>query len=84
MTLIGRFNTPGFATESSVYKTKYAWGDPTPYKLSSVNRLFYDSMGNLWLQSGDGLFVIYNPDGIKGLTSLKGKWTKNELPKEED
>ena len=66
------------------YKTKYAWGDPTPYKLSSVNRLFYDSMGNLWLQSGDGLFVIYNPDGIKGLTSLKGKWTKNDLPKEED
>jgi hypothetical protein len=36
------------------------------------------------MQEGDGIFYIYNPDGIKGLTSLKGKWTKNELPKEED
>ena len=52
--------------------------------LTDVRRLYYDKAGNLWIQVADGRFVIYNPDGIKGLTSLKGKITENNLPKEED
>ena len=32
----------------------------------------------------DNNVIIYNSDGIKSLTALKGKYTKNELPKEED
>lgn len=65
------------------YKAKNSWGDPKPFKISSAKRLYYDSMGNLWLQQSDGLFVIYNPDGIKGLTNLKGKVTESILPKED-
>ena len=53
-------------------------------KISSVGYMYTDWLGNFWLQQGDGRFFIYNPDGIVGLTALKGKLTKNELPKEED
>ena len=54
------------------------------FVISDVRRLYYDKAGNLWIQVDDGRFIIYNPDGIKGLTKLKGKYTKHELPKEED
>ena len=54
------------------------------YVISDAKRLYYDKAGNLWVQVADGRFIIYNPDGIKGLTKLKGKYTKHELPKEED
>ena len=47
-------------------------------------KVFTDSNNNLWIQTDDGRFVIYNPDGIQGLTSLRGKLTKFDLPKEED
>ena len=53
-------------------------------KIEGFTKVFTDSASNLWIQTGDGEFVIYNPDGIVGLTALKGKLTKNELPKEED
>ena len=53
-------------------------------KIDGFTKVFTDSASNLWIQTGDGEFVIYNPDGIVGLTALKGKLTKNELPKEED
>ena len=53
-------------------------------KVSGVTKVFTDSNHNLWLQTGDGRFVIYNPDGIQGLTNLKGKITKFDLPQEED
>ena len=62
---------------------KSAWS-VSKEKFSDVRRLYYDKAGNLWIQVNDGRFVIYNPDGIKGLTSLKGKVTENNLPKEED
>ena len=65
------------------YTDKYGYTDPNSKKVSYVGRIFFDSMGNLWMQEGDGVFYIYNPGGIKGLTALKGKWTENELPKEE-
>jgi hypothetical protein len=54
------------------------------YVISDAKRLYYDKAGNLWVQVADGRFIIYNPDGIKGLTALKGKYTENKLPKEED
>jgi hypothetical protein len=54
------------------------------FVIDGANRLFTDSMGNFWIQVSDARFFIYNPDGIKGLTALKGKYTKHELPKEED
>lgn len=66
------------------YTDKYGYTDPNTKKVSYVGRIFFDSMGNLWMQESDARFYIYNPDGIQGLTTLKGKWTKNELPKEED
>lgn len=53
-------------------------------KVTNVRKVFTDSNNNLWIQTDDGRFVIYNPDGIQGLTSLKGKLTKFDLPKEED
>lgn len=53
-------------------------------KVTDARKVFTDSNNNLWIQTDDGRFVIYNPDGIQGLTSLKGKLTKFDLPKEED
>ena len=53
-------------------------------KIDGFTKVFTDSASNLWIQTGDGEFVIYNPVSIVGLTALKGKLTKNELPKEED
>lgn len=47
---------------------------------SLQEHMFYDQKGNLWLQRGDGSFVIYNPDGISGLTQLKGKVVYHRLP----
>ena len=59
-------------------------GIPTSEKISDAQRLYCDKAGNFWIQVKDGRFVIYNPDGIKGLKNLKGKITENKLPKEED
>jgi len=61
-----------------------SFGLTRKFVISDVQRLYYDKAGNLWVQVADGRFIIYNPDGIKGLTKLKGKYTKHELPKEED
>jgi hypothetical protein len=61
-----------------------SFGLTRKFVISDVERLYYDKAGNLWVQVADGRFIIYNPDGIKGLTKLKGKYTKHELPKEED
>lgn len=66
------------------YKDQNGYVNSVSKKTRGEGRIFADSMGNFWLQEGDGRFIIYNPNGIKGLTTLKGKWTKNELPKEED
>ena len=64
---------------------KRGWaGNTTTEKVGGANRLYYDQLGNLWMKTGDGTFVIYNPDGIKGLTKLIGKITENKLPPEED
>ena len=53
----------------------------SPYESSEVvtlvKSLYYDAQGNLWLQTSDQQFVVYNPDGIKGLSNLKGKCTKH-------
>lgn len=58
----------------------------SPYESSEVvtlvKSLYYDAQGNLWLQTSDQQFVVYNPDGIKGLSNLKGKCTKQEIPKD--
>lgn len=60
---------------------KSGWdGNTIPERISSPTRLYCDWMGNFWFQQGDGRFYIYNPDGIKGLTALKNKITKNNLP----
>lgn len=59
-------------------------GIVTTEKVSGVTKVFTDSNHNLWLQTGDGRFVIYNPDGIQGLTNLTGKITKFDLPQEAD
>lgn len=63
---------------------KSSWGSVSTEKFDDARRLYYDKAGNLWIQVDDGRFVIYNPDGIKGLINLKGKVTENNLPKEED
>ena len=49
-------------------------------KISSVSSVYCDWNGNFWLREGDGRFFIYNPNGIVGLSALKGKITKSELP----
>lgn len=55
----------------------------SPYESSVVvnlvQSLYYDTQGNLWMQTSDKQFVVYNPDGIKGLSSLIGKCTKHEI-----
>ena len=61
-----------------------SFGLTRKFVISDVERLYYDKAGNLWVQVADGRFIIYNPDGIKGLTKLKGKYTEHKLPKEED
>ena len=64
--------------------TPQKWtGLVNPEKVSNVQHFFTDSMSNLWIQVDDGRFVIYNPDGIKGLTSLIGKVTENKLPEDD-
>ena len=54
------------------------------YVIDSIRRLFVDTQGNFWMQVDDARFVIYNPDGIKVFSNLKGKYTEHKLPKEED
>jgi len=49
----------------------------SPEVVTTVQSLYYDAEGNLWLQTSDKQFVVYNADGIKGLSSLKGKCTKH-------
>ena len=39
-------------------------------------RLLADNNGNLWYQYNEQCVIIYNPDGIKGLTGLKGKFNR--------
>lgn len=51
----------------------------SPEVVTLVQSLYYDTQGNLWLQTSDKQFVIYNPDGIKGLSGLIGKCTKHEI-----
>ena len=70
--------------DAHVYPKGMLMKDVNTKKIEGFTKVFTDSAGNLWIQTGDGEFVIYNPDGIVGLTALKGKLTKNELPKEED
>ena len=51
----------------------------SPVVVNLVQSLYYDTQGNLWMQTSDKQFVVYNPDGIKGLSSLIGKCTKHEI-----
>lgn len=50
-----------------------------PFDVTLVKSLYYDTQSNLWIQVSDKQFVVYNPDGIKGLSSLIGKCTKHEI-----
>ena len=70
--------------DTGIIDKRHWEGNTTTMKISDAQRLYYDKAGNLWVQVNDGRFIIYNPDGIKGLTNLKGKITENKLPKEED
>lgn len=54
-----------------------------PVEVTIVQNLYSDSMGNLWMQTSDKQFVVYNPNGIKGLTTIIGKCTKHQIPQEE-
>jgi hypothetical protein len=49
-------------------------------KITSLSDAYCDWNGNFWLHEGDSRFFIYNPNGIVGLSALKGKITKSELP----
>lgn len=49
----------------------------SPEVVNNVQNLYHDQLGNFWIQTSDQQFVVYNPDGIKGLGSLKGKCTKH-------
>ena len=51
----------------------------SPVEVTLVKSLYYDTQGNLWMQTSDQQFVIYNPDGIKGFSGLKGKCTKHNI-----
>jgi hypothetical protein len=43
-------------------------------KASSADMVYIDKNGNIWLQTADRVFVVYNPDGIKGLSNVAGKY----------
>lgn len=66
----------GLKTGIKLGKSQYE----SPEVVYDVKSQYRDTMGNLWIQTSDKQFVIYNPDGIKGLSSLIGKCTKNNLP----
>lgn len=49
------------------------------YIVQKADNIHIDDMGNIWMRSEEGgrcLIVVYNPDGINGLTSLAGKYTE--------
>ena len=49
------------------------------YIVQKADNIHFDSMGNIWMrceEAGRCLVVVYNPNGIAGLTSLAGKYTE--------
>ena len=53
-------------------------GKPAPLTVENAQNLHIDQNGNIWMieESGSYLVVIYNPNGIVGLTNIAGKFIK--------
>lgn len=49
------------------------------YIVQKADNIHFDSLGNIWMrceEAGRCIIVVYNPNGIMGLTSLAGKYTE--------
>lgn len=48
------------------------------YIVQKADNIHFDSQGNIWMRCEEGgrcLIVVYNPNGLNGLTDIAGKYT---------